>query len=164
MQNFVGLAMKTNPPHLGKGSWVASCGLIGASRAPRTVLQRRWQRKWQWKLGWAIGYLFFISVGQLFRPRASKILKNAKQKRTQKTRERAGGKKLRRSSFLQRRPGASREPSQKAASRDFGIEIFAIEEDPLGSRSKTCFAPSLDAKFEIIIKHHAMRFLGQNQF
>jgi len=34
------------------------------------------------------------------------------------------GKKLRGSSFLQRRPGASRKPSQKAASRDFNFFLF----------------------------------------
>ena len=161
MQNFVGLAMKTNPPHLGKGSWVASCGLIEASRVFRTVLQRRWQRKWQWKLGWAIGYLFFISVGQLFRPRASKIMKNAKQKRTQKTRERAGGKKLRGSSFLQRRPGASREPSQKAASRDVFL-FFLVGEELPAHLFVICFAPPLGAPLEIIKRCMPCVFGGGN--
>jgi hypothetical protein len=59
------------------------------------------------------------------------------------------GKKLRGSSFLQRRPGASREPSQKAASRSFQKRFFCFETAFLGNRSQTFVAPQLVDRFQM---------------
>ena len=72
-----------------------------------------------------------------------------KTKRTQNNRERAVGRKLRGSRFLQRRPGASREPSQKAAARVFQKRCLRCEDAFLVSRFQTFGAPQLVARFQI---------------
>jgi hypothetical protein len=86
--------------------------------------------------------------GNNFEPGGQKLIRKRK-KRTQKNRERAVGKKLRGSSFLQRRPGASREPSQKAASRSFQKVVFCFEAAFLGNRSQTFGAPQLVGRFQM---------------
>jgi len=108
--------------------------------------------------------MFWGVGGQYFRPPGPKCDQTTKQKRIQKNRERASCKKLRGSSFLQRRPGASREPSQKAASRKFKIEIFVIEKEPLESRLKTCSGCPLGAISKM--RNNAMQFflLAQIEF
>jgi len=92
------------------------------------------------------------------------VIKQRNKNVYKKNRERASCKKLRGSSFLQRRPGASREPSQKAASRKFKIEIFVIEKEPLESRLKTCSGCPLGAISKM--RNNAMQFflLAQIEF
>ena len=91
-------------------------------------------------LSWSWPRMFLSARGAIIsNPGPKSVIKNEK-KRTQKIANEPWGKKLRGSSFLQRRPGASREPSQKAASRKlFKKLFFALKTHSGASRfRKTC--------------------------
>ena len=84
-----------------------------------------------------------------FEPRDENKSKTNKKTHTKKSRT-SRRRKLRRSSFLQRRPGASREPSQKAASRKLEKQLFCIENAFWSRRFRTCVAHKLAACFQMV--------------